>query len=157
MGTKATPNYANSLIGYLETHLYKKAKNKFGDPFLLSLLNNWKRYLDDCFILWTHSTDQLMEFHNLLNSLNPNIQFTVENNHKQLPFLDVVIINQITFLEMDLYTKLTDSQQYLIFTSCHSKHTKINIPFNMARRVCTIVSDPSTKQMRLQELHERRY
>ncbi|GAB1602736.1 uncharacterized protein LOC115230173, partial [Argonauta hians] len=161
MGTKAAPTYANLVMGYLETLLYNEAKNKFGDPFHLYLLNHWKRYLDDCFILWTHTPDLLKDFHNLLNSLNPNIQFTIEYSNKQLPFLDILIINQNTFLETDLYTKPTDSQQYLLFTSCHPKHTKTNIPFNMARRVCTIVSNQSTKQMRLQELHdillERKY
>ena len=49
----------------------------------------------------------------------------------------------------------------MIFNSCHPKHTKVNIPFNLARRICTIVSDPNTLSFHLKELvktlTERKY
>ena len=40
----------------------------------------------------------------------------------------------------------------MLFTSCHPKHTKNNIPFNLARRICTIVSNIEIRDKRLQEL-----
>lgn len=52
----------------------------------------------------------------------------------------------------DLFYKKTDSHQYLIFDSCHPSHTKRNIPFNMARRICTIVVDKERRETRLSEL-----
>ena len=41
-----------------------------------------------------------------------------------------------------------------MYTSCHPKHTKNNIPFNLARRICTIVSEENTVQQRLSELRQ---
>ena len=38
------------------------------------------------------------------------------------------------------------------FRSCHPKHTKTSIPYNLARRICTIVSDQSQREKRLSEL-----
>ena len=57
-----------------------------------------------------------------------------------------------TLISTDIFHKVTDSQQYLIFNSCHPKHTKINIQFSLARRLCTIVSDKSVLLTRLKEL-----
>ncbi|GAB1599900.1 uncharacterized protein LOC115230173 [Argonauta hians] len=139
----------------------KNQKNKFGNHFHNFLLTNWLRYLDDCFILWTYTQDQLTEFHQLINSINCNIQFTIDYNSEKLPFLDILIINKTTHLETDIYAKPTDSKQYLLFSSCHPKHTKTNIHFNLARSICTIVSNPQTKIKRLNELKniliERQY
>ena len=55
-------------------------------------------------------------------------------------------------IETDIYYKPTDSKQYLLFTSCHPKHTKQNIPFSLARRLCSIISNNETLNIRLQEL-----
>ena len=55
-------------------------------------------------------------------------------------------------MKTDIYFKGTDSKQYLLFCSCHPKHTKINIPYNLARRLRTIVSDEQILQRRMQEL-----
>ncbi|VDI10661.1 Hypothetical predicted protein [Mytilus galloprovincialis] len=52
----------------------------------------------------------------------------------------------------DLYCKPTDTHQYLDFRSCHPSHTKRNIPFNLARRICTIVINLELRDKRLQEL-----
>ena len=38
------------------------------------------------------------------------------------------------------------------FYSCHPKHTKVNIPFNLAKRIKTIVSDDNLLQTRIHEL-----
>lgn len=52
----------------------------------------------------------------------------------------------------DLYCKPTDTHQYLDFRSCHPSHTKRNIPFNLARRICTIITDKTLRSKRLEEL-----
>lgn len=51
-----------------------------------------------------------------------------------------------------MYYKPTDTHQYLHFSSCHPGHTKRAIPYNLARRVCTIVSDNEKRNERLHEL-----
>ena len=50
-------------------------------------------------------------------------------------FLDVMIRKDKTHLTTDIYYKLTDSFQYLPYTSSHPRHTKNNIPYNLARRI----------------------
>jgi hypothetical protein len=91
-------------------------------------------------------------FHQLLNDLNPNIKFTLESSDTKLPFLDVLVIKEGTTLSTDIYYKPTDTHQYLHFGSCHPHHTKTAIPYNLARRLCTIVSDKTTRDIRLKEL-----
>ena len=43
-------------------------------------INRWKRFLDDCFMLWTQSQTELETLQNLLNELHIDINFTVEYN-----------------------------------------------------------------------------
>ena len=38
------------------------------------------------------------------------------------------------------------------FGSSHPRHVKRSIPYNLARRICTIVSDEETRNQRLDEL-----
>ena len=71
------------------------------------------------------------------------------------PFLDVIRYKEGTEIKIDIYHKPTDTFQYLHYYFCHPRHTKNNIPFNLARRVCTIVSDPVRNQQRLLELKDR--
>ena len=54
----------------------------------------------------------------------------------------------------DLYSKSTDTHSYLNFKSSHPKHTKLNIPFNLASRIITIVNTEETREIRFKELRE---
>ena len=103
-------------------------------------------------MFWTKSKDDLKTFHSILNQLNPNLSFTMENSEENLPFLDILLLKDNSRILTDIYSKETDSKQYLNFHSCYQKHTKTSIPYNLARRICTIVSDQDTKQRRLSEL-----
>ena len=76
----------------------------------------------------------------------------MQTSEHQLPFLDVMVIRINTPISIDIYFRSTDSKQYLDFKPCHPKHTKVNIPFSLARRICTIVSDISIRNVRLKEL-----
>lgn len=146
MGTKVAATYANLVFGYLEEKLASECKTSFGEEYALHIKNNWKRFLDDCFIYWTKSLDDLQNFHKILNSLHDSLQFTIEISEKELPYLDILVIKEGMKITTDLFYKKTDSHQYLIFDSCHPSHTKRNIPFNMARRICIIVVDEERRK-----------
>ena len=103
-------------------------------------------------MFWTKSKDDLKTFHLILNHLNPNLSFTMEKSEEKLPFLDILLLKNNSTILTDIYSKETDSKQYLNFHSCHPKHTKTSIPYNLARRICTIVSDQDTQKRRLSEL-----
>ena len=152
MGTKMAPTYATLVLGYLEKKLYSKFETHFGSENKEEFIQAFKRYLDDCFTIWNKSEEDLKKLHTMLNSLHQNIKFTIEYNNVKLPFLDVLVYKQDNKLNTDIFYKATDTNQYLNFNSCHPKHTKTNIPYSLARRICCIVSDPEMKTKRLNEL-----
>ena len=107
-------------------------------------------YLDDCFIPWTKSENELKQLHQILNNLHQDIKFTIDYSNKQLPFLDVLVCNTFGKIETDIYYEETDSKQYLLFRSCHPHHTKHTISFIAQIRV--IVSDEVKLMQRFNEL-----
>ena len=56
-----------------------------------SLTKNWKRFLDDCSIFLRLSLITANELLDVLNKINPALQFTMETSDTQLPFLNVMI------------------------------------------------------------------
>lgn len=53
----------------------------------------------------------------------------------------------------NLFYKATAIHQYLNFKLCYLTHTKRNIPHNLARRFCSILTDKNIKNQRLAELN----
>ena len=66
--------------------------------------------------------------------------------------MDVLVKRKNIKIETDIYYKPTDSKQFLLFNSCHPKHTKTSIPFSLARRIKNIVTNEATLQKRMDEL-----
>ena len=152
MGTKFAPVYATLTIGYLEEKLYTIIETNYDTEFQRYLKKYWKRFLDDCFVPWTKSEEELIKFHSVLNNLHNDIRFTLEYDQNEQPFLDVMVRNKGGKIETDIFYKETDSKQYLLFSSCHPRHTKINIPYNLARRLKTIISEENVLINRMTEL-----
>jgi hypothetical protein len=153
MGTKMAPTYATLTLGYLEETLYNKIRDQYGPNISDNIRKNWKRYLDDCFIIWKENDMPLEHFYQILQELDPDINFTMQESDQSISFLDVFITHHGESLSTDVYYKPTDTHQYLHFGSCHPRHTKRSIPYNLARRICTIVSDESKRTERLEEMH----
>ena len=84
--------------------------------------------------------------------MHPDIKFTVEKHKEEINFLDVKVIKRDQKIITDVHYKITDTHQYLHFDSCHPRHTKRTIPFNLARRICTIVLEKELKKKHLKEL-----
>ena len=153
MGTKVAPTYATLVLGYLEKLFYSKVEEKFGTSMKDYIVNSWKRFLDDCFLIIKNENDIIQAIHEILNSLDPSVTFTMECDDHTLNFLDVTVkIEAGGKIDTDIFYKKTDSHQYLNFGSCHPHHTKRNIPYCLARRVCTIVSNDEVKLSRLDDL-----
>ena len=53
---------------------------------------------------------------------------------------------------MDIYYKPTDTHRCLPFSSNHPNHCKKNIPFTLARRICTIVEITEAKMKHFENL-----
>ena len=152
MGTKFAPIYATLVLAYLEEKLYEQVEKEFDSNFRKYIEDNFKRFLDDCFKIFTRSDEELKKFHNSLNTLHLSIKFTIEKSRSRLSFLDTLVTIHNRQLHTDIYYKPTDSKQYLLYTSCHPKHTRNSIPYNLARRLKMIVSDENISITRLEEL-----
>ena len=152
MGTKFAPTYATLVLGYLETILYDRIEEKISKDARLLIENNTKRYLDDVFTILDTTLLNKDDLLPIMNTLHPNIQFTAEQSSHDIPFLDIRIIKSGTDIITDIYYKPTDTKQYLSYKSCHPRSTKNNVPFNLARRICTIISDEKLRKERLAEL-----
>ena len=78
----------------------------------------------------------------------------MEQHNLYFSFLDTIINKDPETINilMDIFYKKTDTQRCLPFNSCHPKHYKNNIPFTLARRICTIVENSEVK--RLDELQK---
>ena len=158
MGTKMAPTYATLVMGYLEKFLYTKYEETFGKNEVEDFIEIFKRFLDDCFLFWKRSIEDLRKFYKIRNNLHEKINFTIEKDESRIPFLDVLVYKEGRKLHTDIFNKKTDTDtdtdQYLNFNSCHLKHTKQNIPYSLAKRICSIVSKPEVRNQRLRELED---
>ena len=87
----------------------------------------WWRYIDKIFAVWPHGERNLQIFWNELNSFHATIKFTTKWSREPVMFLDTRITNNEGCLMTDLYTKPTDTHQYLHPDSCHPSHCKKSI------------------------------
>ena len=141
-------------MGYLELKLYNICEVQYNATVKKFILDNWSRFLDDCEILLDKNLIKPEQLLSLLNSIHKEIQFTMESSDSEIAFLDVLIKRTNQGISLDLYRKPTDTQHCLNFESCHPTHCKTNIPFSMARRICTIVENASAKLEHLKKLKE---
>ena len=145
MGTVFAPTYANLTMTYHEIQVYstiKKTSNLVVSKFFEE---NWffeeNRFLDDCEILLNSKLIKPNDILTILNQVNPNLQFTMERNNTNLPFLGIMINKTGTNTWMDIYSKPTDTKRYVPFTSNHSGSCLRNTQFFLAKRICTIVEE----------------
>ena len=145
IGTKFAPPYANIFVAGLEEEIFKNPKFK---PFL------WLRYLDDIFCLWTEGVDKLKEFFNYLNEFHSSIKFTTEYSEKQFNFFDILVTKSDSGEKLcsSLYTKPTNTHQYIHATSCHPAVHKNSIAYGQAIRLKRICSDENDLQRNLVSL-----
>ena len=93
------PCFASLFIGKLEKLSLDNCENK---PDV------WFRFLDDIFLLWTHSLEELHVFINCLNEFHPSIKFTYDISDTKVTFLDVdVSINNENVLNTSVPVKPT--------------------------------------------------
>ena len=131
MGTRMAPSFACLFMSRLEEQMLDAAPCR---PWI------WWRYIDDVFFIWTREEESLHTFLNHINSFHRSIKFTSEFSHDQVNFLDVTIRKENGTLATDLYTKPTDTHQYLHSSSCHPRHCKSGIAYSQAlrlRRICS--------------------
>lgn len=127
MGTKCAPSYAILFMDKLERD-FMSTRN------LIPLV--WWRYIDDIFMIWQHSREELCSFLDALNGFHETIKFTAEISETSVNFLDTTVRkDENDSITTDLYTKPTDSHLYLHYSSYHPKHQKQSLPYSQALRL----------------------
>jgi hypothetical protein len=120
IGTKFAPAFANIFMYVLETKMLQECDWK---PWI------WWRFLDDIFFIWLHGEQRLREFLNFINSYHNTIKYTWDWSMSQVSFLDVTTSKDVGgSVFTDVYSKPTDTHQYLESSSCHPRHVKQAIP-----------------------------
>ena len=78
MGTNVAVIYAILVMAYLERKLYTRVNEMYPADYAEYIIKNWRRFIDDCFLIWNNQYN-LGEFFDMLNNLDDNIKFTMEN------------------------------------------------------------------------------
>ena len=168
MSKNHAPPYANLVIAYLIiTKLLPRLESDFGTETANHVRQNLMLFLDDGFMMLDENLITHKELLKYLNNMDENINFTMEVSKKNIAFLDVkVILHKLQnndsgaslpqySIETDIYHKPTDTFNYFSFDSCAPRHIARNIPYNLTRRIATIVSCPEKRDIRLAELKLR--
>ena len=79
MGTKCAPNYANIFMGvFEEKHIY---------PFINQCSTIYLHFIDDIFMIWKGSKEQLDNFIKDLNEKHATIKFELKYRRNKSTFL----------------------------------------------------------------------
>ena len=114
---------------------------KEGSPLIPG---DWKRYRDDTWDIKENVNEKdLVQFTEYMNAkvLKDKIKFTLEYSETELVFLDAKVHLKNGFLIPEIYSKPTDSHEYLNPKSSHSRNVVKNIPYSVALRVRRNCSD----------------
>ena len=133
MGACFAPNYANLFLGLWEKDCVYSSN--YSDR-----IKWWGRYIDDILLFWTGSEEELLLFHDSLNTNNRNIKLSIEYSKTKVNFLDLSISKgEEGQLHTTVYRKPTDRNTVLKADSFHPNWLKNNIPFGQfqrLRRIC---------------------
>ncbi|KAM8952235.1 LOW QUALITY PROTEIN: uncharacterized protein RCH25_043022 [Pelodytes ibericus] len=148
MGSNVAPTYANIYMNHLET------TGIYRTPLFKHCLI-WKWYIDDVFVCWAGTEDEFTQFVIDINSINSHITFTSELNAQRVSFLDTIVIRTGNKLETDIYSKPTDKNNLLLYSSFHPEHSKRGLPYSQLVRTKRIVSNPALLETRLDEMTKK--
>nr|VZI13874.1 unnamed protein product [Spirometra erinaceieuropaei] len=141
MGSPLSGFIAEAVLQKVETAVFEIYRPTF-----------WARYVDDTFVIIKR--EMVQEFRNALNSVSPDIQFTMEaESNKQLPFLDVLVHRKPSgHLKTTVYRKATNTGQILSYHSKHPLSHKRSCVRTLYKRAETHCSEPDDKRLELRNL-----
>ena len=127
MGSPLGPSFANMFMADLEQkHFEDMVKPSFFPTV-------YYRYVDDTFCLF-NTEDDATQFLELVNSLHPNLNFTVEVGSKTMPFLDVLVELKDGKFLTSLYRKETHTGVFMNFNATAPFAWKRGLIFGLLHR-----------------------
>ena len=114
----------------------------------------WYRYVDDT--MTKIHEGAVNSFSDHLNSINPHIQFTSEEEQNdRIPFLDSCLqVNEDGSSKVTVYRKPTHTDQYLNFHLNHHLQHKRAVVSTLLLRAHTLVSEEVDKVKEIQHVKE---
>ena len=146
MGSPVSPIVANLYMEYLE----QKALSTAPTPPRF-----WCRFEDDTFVI--HKEVNKQGFLQQINSVDPAIKFTVEDNKEDgsIPFLDTIVKPEADgTLSITVYRKPTHTDQYLQWDSHHHLSAKFSVIHTLSHRASTVCSKPDLLQQEKDHLRK---
>ena len=146
MGSPVSPIVANLYMDYLE----QKALSTTPCPPRL-----WCRYVDDTFVIHKEANKQGFLQH--INSVDPAIKFTVEDNKEDgsILFLDTIVKPEVDgSLSITVYRKPTHTDQYLQWDSHHNLSAKFSVINTLSHRAQTLFSNPELLKQEKEHLRK---
>ena len=134
MGAKYAPSVANVYMSeWEESSIYE------GMPEQLIL---YRRFIDDCIIIWKGDENTLTQFFEKLNDNQKNIKLTYTLSNTTIQFLDLEITIDNQQLKTRTHFKPVQRNSYIPVDSCHHDPWLINIPKGQMLRIRRNCSDP---------------
>ena len=138
MGSPISMIIANLVMQHLETKIMRNSEHD---------VLYWRRFADDTWVVLPEF--QISKFLNFINSLEPTIRFTIENedDRKSLTFLDVKIErkNDMSF-QTSYFSKLSNTDRLLNFSSNHPIAQKKSVINSLFTRIDRLTIDDSIYQ-----------
>ena len=98
----------------------------------------YRRYIDDCLVVWCHGLVKLMEFVQYLSSRHPDIRFTVEHTQQNVSptvsYLDLSISVASGVVQWELFVKPSHSVVHLSYESSLPLGVKRSVAQEQFRR-----------------------
>ena len=111
---------------------------------LRQLLESY-RFIDNVDMKWSQNDEELQNFLSRANNLHPPSSSLMKYLTLPFPSSTLLALSE-GVLSTDLYSKPTDTNQYLLPSSCHPPHVTKSMPYSQALRIRRICStDKSLK------------
>ena len=111
--------------------------------------------MDDTFVI--HKEVNKQDFLQHINSVDPAIKFTVEDNKEDgsIPFLDTIVKPEENGgLSITVYRKPTHTDQYIQWDSHHNLSAKFSVINTLSHRAKTVCSNPELLKQEKEDLRK---
>ena len=111
--------------------------------------------MDDTFVIHKEVNEQ--DFLQHINSVDPAIKFTVEDNKEDgsIHFLDTIVKPEVDGgLSITVYRKPTHTDQYLQWDSHHNRSAKFSVINTLSHRAKTVSSNPELLKQEKEHLRK---
>ena len=125
-------------------YFYGKLQIKIHIPIFLKKVITFLRFIDDLFMIWTATEEELLKFINKINQTYKTIKFDFKYSKAKIEFLDVLVYKDINNkLRITLYIKPTDHQSHLHADLEPHRSLKESMSYSQVLRVKRIYSTNS--------------